>query len=113
MSAQIVPVTSDPNQSLRIALAVDGNTLTLAFAFRFNEIAQYWTMTISDATGNLLRDSVPLVTGSYPAGNLLAQDGHLAIGSAFLLNVSGSPEDYADSTNLGSDFLLVWDDTAT
>jgi hypothetical protein len=79
---------------------------------RFNEIALYWVMSISDTNGNLLLDCLPMTTGRYPAGNILQQHGSLGIGSAYMVDISGSGIDYPDATNLGTAFLLLWDDTA-
>jgi hypothetical protein len=95
---------------MRVALSVDGSTLVLNLRVNYNETAKYWIMAVSDASNNLLIDSLALVTGFYPAANLLPPS--LGIGSAQVLNVSGTSQDYPDATNLGSDFLLVWDDTA-
>ncbi len=113
MSAQFVPLTNSPNQSFLTTLEVDGNPLTLQLAIRYSEIAGYWLMSVSNASGSLLVDSVPLITGYYPAANLLGQQAYLAIGSAFLINASGVSQDYPDWSNLGSDFVLLWDDTPT
>jgi hypothetical protein len=72
-------------------------------------MAGYWDMSISDVNGNLLVASVPLVTGWYPAANLLTQYQYLQIGNAYLLNTSESSEDYPGPSNL-SQFTLLWGD---
>lgn len=138
MSLQLVPLTSSPNQSITANLTVDGNPLTLNLNIRYNEIANYWVLTIKDANNNLLIDSVPMITGSYPAANLLQQQRYLKIGSWYIVNVSNLSSvsgvdtgygsgfygmgpyggqigeggiDYPNSTNLGTDFQLWVDDT--
>jgi hypothetical protein len=73
-------------------------------------MAQYWLMSVSDSQGNLLLSSVPMVTGSWPAANLLAQQGYLNIGSAYIINLGQVPDDYPNANELGSAFLLLWDD---
>jgi hypothetical protein len=108
---QLIPLDNSPNQSFTITLSVDGSTLTLKFAINFSSMAGYWLMRIWDASGNLLLSSVPLLTGEWPAANILAQYGYLRLGSAFLIS-NGSLADYPDSTNLGSEFQLWWGDTA-
>lgn len=112
MANQIIPLGTAAAQSLQVALSVDGRPITLRLTIRFNEMAGYWVMTIANSTGVVLLDSIPLVTGSYPAANLLQQYGYLGIGSAYVINASGVAQDYPDGTNLGSDFLLLWGDTA-
>jgi hypothetical protein len=111
--AQIIPLDNSPNQQFTATLNVDGSPLTLQFKIYYNEMAGYWMMDIADANGNPLLASRPLITGSWPAANLLQQFAYLKIGSAYIINASGSAMDYPDKTNLGTDFVLLWDDTAT
>lgn len=111
MPSQIVPLTTAPGQTLAVSLSIDNQIVALQLAVRFSEAAGYWVLTISDHLGNVLLDSIPLITGGYPAANILGQYAYLAIGSAYVINASGTPLDSPDSTNLGTDFLLLWDDT--
>jgi hypothetical protein len=107
---QILPLTSAANQTFTTQLTVDGNPLTLGIALSYSEMAGYWQMAISDAAGNVLISSVPLITGWYPAANLLGQYGYLQIGSAYLLNTGNASDDYPGLSNLDQ-FSLVWGDT--
>jgi hypothetical protein len=113
MANQIVVLTSSPNQKFTIQLQVDGAALTLVLAFSWSEMAGYWIMAIFDSTGRLLADSIPVITGSYPAANLLAQQQYLKIGSAYILNNGNVNADYPGVNNLGSDFKLLWGDSNT
>lgn len=110
--AQIVPLTNDPQQTLSVSLNVDGSVLRLQLFVYFSEMAQYWLMNISDASGNLLISSMPLVTGDWPAANLLAQFGYLEIGSAYIINLGQVSDDYPAADELGDSFSLIWGDTA-
>jgi Domain of unknown function (DUF6983) len=93
-------------------VAIDGTAKTFSVRLRYNEIAKYYVLTLMDAQKNLLLDSIPFITGNVPAGNLLRQFAYLALGSAFILNASGVPSpDFPDNTDLGTDFVLLWDDT--
>jgi hypothetical protein len=112
MSAQIIPLTASPNQSFAVTLQVDNAPLTLNLNLRWNEMAGYWVLKISDSAGSLILDSLPLLTGWYPAANILAQYGYLKIGSAYILNVGNVASDYPGKTDLGAAFVLLWDDTA-
>ena len=108
--AQIIALSSAPNQTLTASLAINGGTVTLQLSASFNEMAGYWSMNIYDQTGNPIVCSIPLVTGAFPAANLLAPYTYLNIGSAYVINASGiTSPDYANQTDLGSDFLLLWD----
>jgi len=112
MSYQEIPLTSDPNQGFDITLTIDGENKTLSFFVSFNEVAQYWTMMISNTeTGEVLVSSIPLIIGLAPDANLLSQFAFLRIGSAYLLNVSNVSTKTPDSKNMGSDFVLIWGDT--
>jgi hypothetical protein len=112
MTGQIIPLDNSPNQSFQTTLSVDGKNLTLGFVIRYNEQADYWQMTIKEAvTGNIILDCIPLVTGDYPAANLLEQYSYLSIGSVAILNMSGVTMENPDKTNLGTDFVLWWGDT--
>jgi hypothetical protein len=138
MALQMIPLTTSPNQSATLSLVVDGAPLTVNITISFNEMSGYWILSISDAANNLLVDSIPMITGGYPAANLLEQQRYLGIGSWYVVNVSNivatvggetgygegfynagvyggaSGEggmDYPNSTNLGTDFQLWVGDT--
>lgn len=114
--AQIIPVDSSPNQEFQTTLNVDGSNITLRFKFRYNDIAEYWVMTIIDAsTDEIVLDSIPLVTFNDPddatlAENILSQYSYLGIGSAYFPNI-GNVSDNPSGADLGINFRLVWDDT--
>ena len=113
MAAQVVSLTSQPNQALTVQLVVDGAALTLNLYIAWSPMAGVWLMDVADATGALLLTCIALVTGVWPAANLLAQYGYLKIGSAYILNTSNDVAAFGPSAdNLGSTFLLVWGDTA-
>lgn len=113
MSAQVIPLTSQPNQSFQVALNVNGATLRLNLNISYNEMANYWIMQIQDSNGNILVDNIPLITGDFPAANILDPYQYLQIGSAYVINVSNSDiNDYPNAIDLGTDFILVWGDNA-
>lgn len=113
MADQIVPLTTQPLQTFEIPLSIDGNTVRLNLTIRYNEMANYWVMTIADQYGNMLLDSIPLITGTWPAANILSQYQYLNIGSCYVINLGNNPNDYPDDTSLGGDFVLVWSDQTT
>lgn len=110
MANQVVPLNNQPTQTFEIALAVAGKTVRLNLTFRYNEMAGYWFMTIANQFKAVLLDSVPLLTGTWPAANILAQYQYLGIGSCYLINIGNAPMDYPNNTNLGTDFILIWSD---
>jgi len=110
--AQIIPLTNDANQTLTVALNVNGGVLRLNLFVTYSEMAQYWIMSIYDSRGNILISSIPMVTGSWPAANILSQFGYLNIGSAYIINLGQVSDDYPNSSELGNAFSLLWDDNA-
>ncbi len=111
VSNQIIPLTSSPNQTFTTQLTVDGSPLTLNFMLSYATMSGWWQMQIADTQNTVLVAAVPLVTGYYPAANMLAQYGYLRIGSAYLLNTGNDPNDYPGSDDLAN-FSLLWGDTA-
>lgn len=108
---QIVPLTQNPNQSFAVQLVVDEKPLTLNLLVSFLVMSGWWQLQVSNAQNVVLVASVPLITGWYPAANMLAQYGYLQIGSAYLLNTGNSPDDYPGANDL-INFSLLWGDTA-
>lgn len=90
---------------------MDGAALALRLFLRYNEIAQYWILKIADLRGNVLLDSVPVLTGGNALANLLSQFIYLEIGSIFIVNASSVPLDRPNNVDLGTDFQMIWGDT--
>jgi hypothetical protein len=113
---QVVPLTNAPNATLAVDLSIDGGTVSLQLVVRFNKAANYWVMTVSDLQGDLVVDSVPLLTGVFPASNILGQQAYLGIGSAYVLNAGQVAQDSPDDVigfGQNGPFLLLWSDTPT
>lgn len=111
MSLQMIPLTTSPNQTFQSTLSVDGKNITLEFNLKYNEMAEYWIMKISDSNKVVLLDSIPMVPGDYPADNILEQYGYLGIGSAFIVKATAISVDIPSDTTLGNEFILIWGDT--
>lgn len=107
-----IPVTSEPDQRMIVTIPINGQNITLQLRIRYNTQAGYWVMRIADKHGTVLLDSVPLLTGDYPAADILGQYQYLGLGSAFVLNVGAAVQDSPDDTTLGTSFVLVWGDSA-
>lgn len=112
MPFQILPLTPNPNQTFLTSLNIDGGVGDQYIGLRYNETAQYWVMTLFDANGNIVLDSIPFITGEAPAANILGQFAYLKLGSAFILNASAVAQPpYPNDEDLGSDYVLIWGDT--
>lgn len=99
-----IPLTQDPDQNFNCSILLLDKNISLYFRVRYNSMAKYWVVTVSDSSGNILLDSIPLITGI----DLLEQFKHLGIGSAIIVNVGTTLTDSPDDTSLGSRFKLLW-----
>jgi hypothetical protein len=112
MAQQLIPLDNSPNQTWQVTVSINGIVQTFFVLLDYNEIAEYWVMSVFDSNQNPLLNDVPLVTGL----NLLRQYQYLGIGSLYLLNVSSSTNpvtsevDYPDNTNLGTTYQMIWSD---
>src|SRR5215469_873404 len=88
MPLQMIHLSNSPNQQFTAQLHIDGQNMQLNVAINYDDMAGYWILRISDTSNNVLIDSVPMITGSYPAANLLEQQRYLAIGAWFIVNAS-------------------------
>lgn len=111
MAQQTIQLTNAPNQTVTVSLSVDGQPLTRTLFVHYNEVANYWSVSVFDVNNNLLV-VFPMLTGNDPACNMLRQFSFLEIGSAYVINESGSlSPNYPNNTNLGTGFQLIWGDT--
>jgi hypothetical protein len=109
----IIPFTTGPNQTFRCTIPIDRHNRRLSFELRYNNIAEYWNLTVIDGvTNEILIDAIPLQRGEFPAANLLEQYEYMKIGSAVIVHHGKLPPD-ADPNffNLDTEFYLVWGDT--
>jgi hypothetical protein len=99
------------NQTIQMSTTIDDESVTLNLTFCYNEIAEYWVMSITDDSNTLLLDSIPILTGEYPAANILGQYAYLGIGSLYCINSDNYNADYPDDNSFGNHFVLYWGDT--
>lgn len=105
----VIPLTTDPDQTFTVTVPLNNKNIDLMFRLRYNTEAKYWCLSITDAS-EMLIDSMPLLTGNYPASNLLEQYDYFGIGMAMILKNGNLSTENPDDTNLGTDFVLVWGD---
>lgn len=107
-----IPLDTTPDQEIHITVEANKENIPLILRIRFNTEGEFWHMAVSNGTtGDMLISNVPLVTGEYPAANLLRQFEHLGIGAAMIVKVTEQTEkDIPGITDLGTDFVLAWGD---
>jgi hypothetical protein len=107
---QVIPLDSSPNQKLQVSVSVDTDNIILNLSITYNRMHDYWTMDIADSENVPLVVGLPILSGNYPAANLLEQYAYLEIGSVYIINASSVVLDSPDDVSLGTDFVLVWGD---
>lgn len=112
MAWRVIPLSTWPDQDIAVTIEVSGKNIPLKLHIRWNFSYRFWFMSITDGnTNELLIDSLPLVTGEYPAANLLEQYQHLNLGSAIIVPASELvSHDYPLQESLGTEFVLMWGD---
>lgn len=111
---QKIPLVTTKNQQFTITLQINGENRAFRFVVMWNPVAGYWVLTVVDlSTNNFVFDSIPFVTGipNTTTSDILKQYGYLLVGSAYLIPIVSEPEtNYPDTTNLESEFALIWSD---
>ena len=109
----VIPVTSDPDNTMAVInVDINGERMQFLFRFRFNVSMEYWFMDVSNAVdGTPYLSGIPLVTGEYPAADLLEQFHYKGIGRAVIVKMMDTPTtDIPKEKNLGVEFTLSWGD---
>jgi hypothetical protein len=101
-----IPLTADPDQNFKCTVPINNLNISLFFRLKYNTVADYWMISVSDSKRNTMLDNIPLVTGV----NILDQFSYLGIGSAMIINTGNNSSDSPTDSNI-SDFTLVWGDT--
>ena len=112
MAWKVIPLEPEPDQEFHVVVEVGGENVALLIRLRYNTEGRCWFMTITDPSDGVVQvDSIPLVTGEYPAADFMRQYNHLGLGSAIILPVSDvPPTEIPDLFNLGTEFVLCWGD---
>ncbi|MDQ0202472.1 phage baseplate plug family protein [Pectinatus haikarae] len=103
----IIPLQAVPNQTFSSKIPVDKQNITLSFTLNYNELANYWVVSITDSNGTMLITSLPII----PAQNILEQFKYMNIGSAYVVPRQTISEEWPTENTLDSDWYLVWSDT--
>lgn len=105
-----IPLDAAPDQEFRVTVGVSDENIPLVIRLRYNTEGEFWHMDITDGnTSEMLISNVPLVTGEYPAADLLRQLQYLGLGTAIILPMTDkTASDRPGRFDLGTDFILVW-----
>lgn len=109
-----IPLNNQPNQSFNVSIPLAIKNIVLSFFAKFNTISGYWEIDISNgATGEQLIFGLPLLSGLYPAANLIEAFGHLDIGAAYVTPLHDDAPAIPGENSWGVDYVFVWDDAPT
>lgn len=110
MSYCKIPLTTLPYSEQDFKLTLEGKrNINIKLKLRYNDLVGDWTATVIDnKTGQLLIDTLPLVTGV----DLLGQFQYLDIGHAFIRQTTDTELMMPDHKTLGTIFVLDWGDSS-
>lgn len=108
----LIPLTNDPDQSFTITLPIDGKNITFDLRLRYNTEAKFWWLSITDSTTDvILLDSLPLLTGNFPAANILEPYKYMNIGSIVIVPNGSTALGDPNDENLATGYYMLWGDT--
>jgi hypothetical protein len=100
----LLPMTNQPNQNFSLTIPKGRDNIRLAFFLGWNEIANYWQMTISNIeTQTELINLMPLVF-SVP----LRQYQYFGINQAIIIKTGNTQRDYPGVNDWGENFNMYW-----
>lgn len=106
-----IPLTNSPNQTFSTTIPINGENKSFVFNLKYNYIAKYWLLTISDAaTEQILIANIPLLSSTFDFASILKQFEYKLIGNAYVVPVYDFSLSAPDNTNIGTDFALMWGD---
>lgn len=104
----IIPITNRPNNTFSCKIPIDSKNITLTFTTHFNEVAGYWSVSITNSDGRELIHNLPIL----PSQNILSQLAYMGIGSAYIVKGDDlTGEEWPGEESLGTRWYLVWSDT--
>lgn len=105
-----IPLDTTPDQQFNVTVQVGEENVSLILHLRYNTEGDFWHMDITNAeTEEMLIAHVPLLTGEYPAADILEQFEYIGIGSVIILKMTDAAEgDFPNLDNLGTDYVLYW-----
>lgn len=106
-----IPLTNSPNQSFNITVPVNDENKDLTLELNYNEVADYWSITIRDTETDLvLVSQLPMLESYGDFSNILIQLGYLEIGSVFIVAIEETDTCRPNEEDLGTKYIVIWGD---
>lgn len=107
-----IPLTNSPNQTFSCTIPVGDKNLSFEFSLRYNDVAGYWVMSLTDMeTQEILFSELPMLCSYGAFNNMAKQIGYKNFGSIYISATS----DYdtatnPDDQNIGKKYIMLWGD---
>lgn len=106
-----IPLTNSPNQTFNVIVPINGENKEFVVTLNYSEIADYWTMTLSDPITQLdIVSGIPMLESYNDFANLLIQLGYKNIGSIYIVGMEETAASRPNDIDIGQKYLLVWGD---
>lgn len=106
-----IPLAPYPNQTFNTTIPINDRNVDITITLNYNEVAQYWTMTVVDTVEEkVLFSQLPMLTSSMDFANMLCQLGYKEIGSAFIFPTNFTQASRPNDKDLGKNYQLIWSD---
>lgn len=106
-----IPLTTFPNQTFVVIVPVNGGNKEFEIQLRYNEVAGYWSMTLTDNEAErIIFSQLPLLASYYEFANMANQLGYKNIGSIYCIAMQMTKSCAPNSDDLGKKYILIWGD---
>ena len=106
-----IPLTNSPNQVFSCSVPFNEKNVEFKFELRYNYIAEYWSLTLSDVKKEkVIFSNLPLLVSEYDFSNLFSQLGYLNIGACFIIPKIEETKSMPNNEELGDSYIMIWGD---
>lgn len=106
-----IPLTNSPNQNFGVTVPVNGKNMDFNITLNYNEQAQYWAMTVTDAlTNEIYFSQLPMLFSFVEYANIITQLSYKLIGSIYITAITETELSRPNDSDIGTYYILVWSD---
>lgn len=107
----LIPLNSAPNQTFTCIIPVNGENIRFTFFLSYNSVAKYWQLTLTKTlTQEVMVSCLPILSSSFDFRDIFNQLGYKNIGKCMIFNKNNDFESMPNDENLGTDYLMLWED---
>ena len=106
-----IPLTNSPNQKFTTTVPVNEGNIDFDIELRYNEIAEYWTMTLIDTQSRqIIFSQLPLLSSFFEYANIAHQFQYKNIGSIYIVPMQMTKACRPNNIDIGKKYILIWGD---